>query len=909
MQEKLHLKKAFPNITQEVVGIERRKGNTESIPDPIGHFLTRLDAIAKKDKLGLFSDVINAQEKYILQPADVPQKYIDHQRQIARELGHGNLEQITDEQIREQVSEKQRGSLNGWLRYLSSHEALYPMWFKYFALRNVVRLDTHGDKRSAKSTDEFLTLDQEALSIMRDMLQTKESAGGQGRFSEEEKRIIESVSFSKLYTLAREKAQERRINTAAERKESSGEGIWVKYVDSNEAENLAQSVGGTGWCTAGNETARSQLNAGNFYVYYTKNKNGVPTVPRIAIRMKGDEIGEIRGVLPDQGLEPEMTTALGQKFKEDERFANNKSVDKYQKRVGDMKQLTLIDTKIKEKQLLTKEELRFLWEIDTPIEGFAQTEKDPRIEELRGLRDEERDFIDIFTDGREYQKIQFSPHTSAEVRVVARSPGEVTEQTRLYLGDLVITPEMSLDSLEYVRGEIELKGSGSFDDTVARWLIRRGQTWQLTNGEYQFHGLSKNTAELLLARDENQLYWLMSHSSSFDTEAQNFIIRDLLDQSDARHFEQVCRALSGEYSSPGNWNSPVGQRVKEIIFERQDLRFIEYLKGMNMRDAEKLTEMGHPELVYKYLRKFNAADHSGIVRLLISTGEQNSNLRDLLFAGGTSQARNLDFELAQILVEKGLANELDLKSFRAEDRSKIAVLVLESSPDIPFRLAQNLQYRNDTGDHFLDESVIDALVRKGNKGVELILKYNKAFNLNVNDIGDKLLQSGLARAVAENIVYLPTLGSNRSFLGKLIKDFEESTNESLPYQLVRHLARDANLAPLIVENISRVPRREIADAAKEIFYRGFKDHHRLGKESFKLIIKFAEKRVVDFYDLRDYPKEFRDELINSGIVKLVNSGVAEHQKIYILANPEDQELAEKLLASGDLTKLAERGYL
>jgi len=56
---------------------------------------------------------------------------------------------------------------------------------------------------------------------------------------------------------------------------------------------------GTGWCTAGETTTESQLSSGDFYVYYTLDKEGNPTIPRLAVRMEGSQIAEIRGVGPD----------------------------------------------------------------------------------------------------------------------------------------------------------------------------------------------------------------------------------------------------------------------------------------------------------------------------------------------------------------------------------------------------------------------------------------------------------------------------------------------------------------------------------------------------------------------------------------------------------------------------------
>ncbi len=71
----------------------------------------------------------------------------------------------------------------------------------------------------------------------------------------------------------------------------------------------------TGWCTAGEEVAKSQLENGDFYIYYTKDKNDEYNNPRIAIRMNGkEEIGEVRGISKDQNLEANMEKILEEKL-------------------------------------------------------------------------------------------------------------------------------------------------------------------------------------------------------------------------------------------------------------------------------------------------------------------------------------------------------------------------------------------------------------------------------------------------------------------------------------------------------------------------------------------------------------------------------------------------------------------
>jgi hypothetical protein len=63
---------------------------------------------------------------------------------------------------------------------------------------------------------------------------------------------------------------------------------------------LNEGCAGTPWCTGASVgTARSQIEQGDFYVYYNKGR------PEVAVRMNGDnKIGEVRGNNPNQALDP-----------------------------------------------------------------------------------------------------------------------------------------------------------------------------------------------------------------------------------------------------------------------------------------------------------------------------------------------------------------------------------------------------------------------------------------------------------------------------------------------------------------------------------------------------------------------------------------------------------------------------
>jgi hypothetical protein len=140
------------------------------------------------------------------------------------------------------------------------------------------------------------------------------------------------------------------------------------------------------WCTANPDTARTQLQGGDFYVYYSFNENGEPTIPRLAIRMEGkSKIAEIRGIAPDQNFDPYIHPVLKDKLNE-----FGPEGEKYQRRLADMDRLTTIWEQNKNQEPLNKEDLRFLYEIDKKIEGFGY-KQDTRIKEVLKGRDARSD--------------------------------------------------------------------------------------------------------------------------------------------------------------------------------------------------------------------------------------------------------------------------------------------------------------------------------------------------------------------------------------------------------------------------------------------------------------------------------------------------------------------------------------
>ena len=199
--------------------------------------------------------------------------------------------------------ETQKETLSQWKSYLS--ESDYNDSFKYLILDAVLTNNydfktNKYSKRTNKTLRNFTPFDAGTLaalyasnskSLLKDYveIQAKNSLNA-----------IESSSFV-----------------------STKEGEWVKFEGgpsvSNEvrienANKLSQIVQNTYWCTKTN--AKNQLDGGDFYVYATKNKDG-EYESRIAVRMEGDKVGEVRGnASSKQDLEPDMMPVADKFLKE-----------------------------------------------------------------------------------------------------------------------------------------------------------------------------------------------------------------------------------------------------------------------------------------------------------------------------------------------------------------------------------------------------------------------------------------------------------------------------------------------------------------------------------------------------------------------------------------------------------------
>ena len=390
-------------------------------------------------------------DKYLIK--ELPESYINLQKKIAREEGYGDIyvSDETKENMLNQVREDQKSTLDLWIDYFISEDAMYPTWFKVYAFKGMLGLSTFDKekqefgKRTAKTTAPFIDLNMEALSKVYDILK---SEIGENNLTDEEREILSNgESFKKLYIYYLINLDSKIMNN------DETEGIWIKYDMGSDYMPLWESLQGknTGWCTAGKETAKNQLMCGDFYVYYTKDENGEYKNPRIAIRMDGEnEIGEIRGTSKNQNLEPNMEPILNKKLEE---FPDK---DKYKKKVHDMKRLTLTEEKQKNNQELTLDDLKFLYEVDSRIEGFGY-QKDPRIKEIISKRDKRKDIV--FAYGVNEDEVAFSKEEWEENK----------DRIKVYYGNLDLSNLTSAEGLvlpDIINGNLDLSNLTSAEGLV-----------------------------------------------------------------------------------------------------------------------------------------------------------------------------------------------------------------------------------------------------------------------------------------------------------------------------------------------------------------------------------------------------------------------------------------------------------
>jgi hypothetical protein len=406
LKKKYNLHNA-PEVKQSAERTTFRTGEevAQNPAEQIQNYLDRFKEILdRKDpeqrEMGLRALKKVLHNNFVIHQDQIPESYYDNQGRIAREQGHGDIE-VTKEQkkqLAEVVIADQKSSLDTWVDYLSGPDATYPDWLKYFAVRSVVSMGSYDkekkefSKRSNGTTKPFPDLNREALAYVLDVIEKKTNREHinlnhlDGEQKESFGKLLAGENFPKLYAWAIDK-----LTPASAEQLAITKGSWIKYDQNTDHMPLVQSLQGhgTGWCTAGESTAKTQLENGDFYVYYSEDAEGDLGIPRAAIRMQGGKIAEVRGIAEQQNLDPFIAPIVQEKMKE---FPDGAS---YEKKSEDMKKLTSIENKVTLGQELNQQDLIFLYEMNGTIQGFGY-DKDPRIAEILETRDSSADAAIVF---------------------------------------------------------------------------------------------------------------------------------------------------------------------------------------------------------------------------------------------------------------------------------------------------------------------------------------------------------------------------------------------------------------------------------------------------------------------------------------------------------------------------------
>jgi hypothetical protein len=374
-------------------------------------YLSRLENIIKDDrgwrllKQKLLKELtIDTDDEEVV--AKIARGLYEAEKRIAINQGRGaDIERLSDDEVLPQYTkavyekrEIQERSLSAWLDYLEKNDAHHPTWFRYFVVRNLDKMGTLNKEKGeySKRTDytvaPFPELNSEALGFVYRMLTTgvgsqeyvldlQETPEQQAETTQKLatlRNLIEKKDFAKLYVFA-------QIETAGALNRESLQGEWRKFEQGSDYRVLENSLKGkgTGWCTA-EGSASAHVRDGDFYVYFTRSAAGVYSEPRIAIRMEGDTVAEVRGVNHRQELEPALVEVAQAQYKQ------LPGGERFDKKSADMKQVTALVQKQEKNISFTKDDLRFLYELDGTIEGFGYDD-DPRIVELRRGRNRQQD--------------------------------------------------------------------------------------------------------------------------------------------------------------------------------------------------------------------------------------------------------------------------------------------------------------------------------------------------------------------------------------------------------------------------------------------------------------------------------------------------------------------------------------
>jgi len=310
------------------------------------------------------------------------------------------------ERVREMVIKDQEARLDSWFSYLTSPEAEnIPAAYRYWAFAEMLKLGSYDDdrkvynKRTETTAAPFPELDQQALALVLDEIRRKQKGEPSALLLADEQsqaefnKRLQSENFGKLYAFTQEHLKSLRLPTE---RLIITDGKWRIFPQGSDPKEVVKALSGfhTQWCIAGEGAAANYLSHSNLHIYFSKDAEGKDIIPRACIvNSKNHGITEVRGIMSDetakQHLDDYITPVV------EKHLSSMPGGEKWQNQMQDMKRLAAIHIKYKRQEELSKEDLRFLYEIDRKIHTTGY-DRDPRITEILKKRDIKGDLAFIF---------------------------------------------------------------------------------------------------------------------------------------------------------------------------------------------------------------------------------------------------------------------------------------------------------------------------------------------------------------------------------------------------------------------------------------------------------------------------------------------------------------------------------
>jgi hypothetical protein len=652
------------------------------------------------------------------------EEYLRVQNEANLAQGRGRItDQLSTEQLNQGINieiANIKDSLDPWVEYFtSSDSSSFPIWAKYWAFLGVVKMsgkmkidEATGKisfpKRETNTISEFPELNREALAKAVDYIVA---------FVEKGQKLDETLNkfnFSDVYA--------HYLNELRGELDQSElqitEGDWVKYNQGNNPETidtLVESLEGkfTNWCTAGRSTAATQLANGDFYVYYTKSASSRPN-PRIAIRMEGNRIGEIRGVAANQNMDKVIagTDILDQKLTEFGAEGNE-----YKVKSENMRKLSgLYNTLRKDPTYqLTDEDRRFL---ESRPRGFGYNE-DPRIEEI----------LILDTLKEKYNIKEIDP-TSIDLLInqgegnnLISCLGFVNPKLHQYIANKLI------DAGHPFANNLE-KFSGLNHVEIANKLIDTGEGSSIANNLEKFSGL--NHVEIA-----NKL---------IDAGQVSSIANNLVKFSGLNHVEIANKLINaGQGMSVARnlvkFNGLNAEIANKLIDIEEGLRVARNLGnfiGLNAEIANKLINAGQGLSVASNLKKFSGLNAEIAYKLIdIKEGLRVAiNLGN--FIGLNAEIAN---KLIDILEGPSVANNLEM--FSGLNHVEIANKLIDTGEGK--YVAYNIEKFSG-----LNAEIANKLFDIG-QGMSVAYNLEKFSGLNHVEVANKLIDAGQSQYVVYNL--------------------------------------------------------------------------------------------------------------------------------------------------------------